>query len=181
MIPVPSSRVIRTASRYPVTGFQPASTWYASAAYRDKTTTSTFNAFKKVQPKNIQKFQIWQPHAKLWNNRITNLPIMINERDIIQWQQFKVQKLKLNQLYLWRASYDECIHLWAMDNGFLLINYDFIRYSDVSIDQFTRVKWIRLNCISTAPINQLMAQLGKDISILVVLIMITNNVQQIKL
>ena len=153
--------------------------WYASATYRDKTTTSNFNAFKRVEPKNIKKFQIWQSQAKIWNNRITNIPIMINERDLIQWQQFKTQKLKLNQLYLWRASYDEWIPLWAMDTGFLLINYEFIRYSDVSLEQFTRIKWIQLNCVSTTPINQLMAQLGKDISIFGGFNRVQNNFQTI--
>ena len=121
MLPRPASKFVRRASRYPVTGFQPASAWYASATYRDKTTISNFNAFKKVDPKNVKKFQIWQPQAKKWNNRITNVPIMINEKDLIQWQHFKTQKLKLNQLYLWRASYDEWIPLWTMETGFLLI------------------------------------------------------------
>ena len=79
---------------------------------------------------------------------------MINEKDLMQWQHFKTQKIKLNQLYLWRASYDEWIPLWAMETRFLLINYEFIR-----------VKWIQLNCISTTHINQLMTQFGKDISI----------------
>ena len=65
---------------------------------------------------------------------------MINETDLIQWQQFKVQKLKINQLYLWRASFDEWIALWAMDEGFLLLNYEFIRYNDVSIEQFYKNK-----------------------------------------
>ena len=165
MLPRPASKIIRNASRYPVTGFQPASAWYDTATYRDRTTITNFNAFKKVDPKNVKKFQIWQSHAKVWNNRITSIPIIINERDLIQWQHFKTQKLKLNQLYLWRASYDEWIPLWAMETGFLLINYEFIRYSDVSLDQFMRIKWIKLNCVSTTSINQLVAQFGKDISI----------------
>ena len=131
--------------------------------HAEKTTITNFNAFKRVDPQNVSKFQIWQSNAKSWNDHIISEPIMINERDIIQWQQFKTQKLKLNQLYLWRASYDEWIPLWAMDTGFLLINCNFIRYSDVSLDQFTRIKWVNLNCVSTTPINQLMAQFNKDI------------------
>ena len=55
--------------------------------------------------------------------------------------------------------------MWSTDTGFLLVNYNFIRYSDISFDQLTRPKWIKLNCVSIDAIKQLMAKFNKDSSV----------------
>ena len=60
-----------------------------------------------------------------------------------------------------------------METGFLMLNYKFIRYSDISYEQLTRVKWIQLNSIPTAPIQQLMARFNKDLSV------VTSNIPNI--
>ena len=158
----PQSKILRTA--YPLGGFQRASAWNKTTTYRNQVRNTTYQAFKRVEPKNVNTFQLWIPHAKSWSNRIVDSPIILNERDLIQWQQFKTQRLKIKQLYLWRASQTEWVPLWSMNEGFLLLNYGFIRYSDVSFEQFTRTKWIQLNSVATASIKQLLAKFNKDLS-----------------
>ena len=111
------SRFIKTA--LPKQGFRPASAWNVNTSYLQKATH--FQEFKKVEPKNVKNFQLWNQNAHKWSDRITNVPKILNERDILKWQQFKTQSLQLNQLYLWRTSQNEWIPLWSMDTGFLML------------------------------------------------------------
>ena len=102
MLPRPASKLIRTTyhGQRNQGGFQRASAWNTTTSYLHQSITSNYQAFKKVEPKYLNKFQIWIKQAKKWSSRITAIPILLSERDIIQWQRFKTQSLKLNQLYL---------------------------------------------------------------------------------
>ena len=145
-----------------ITGFQPASAWMSTASYLRQQTRQP--KFKKVSPTKISKFQLWNNQSHTWNNRVLKkTPTILTERDIINWQYFKTQKLKFNHLYLWYATPTEWIPLWALESGFLLIDTNFIRYSDVSINQFTTTKWIKLNSLPTKCISQLLGVFNQSL------------------
>ena len=94
----PHSKILRTA--YPLGGFQRASAWNKTTTDRNQARNTTHQPFKRVEPTNVKTFQLWIPHTKTWSNRIVNSPKILNERDLIQWQQFKTQRLITNQMYL---------------------------------------------------------------------------------
>ena len=67
--------------------------------------------FKKVTPKNIFRFQLWNHQQHIWNTKLLQRqPILLKERDIINWQHFRTQKLNFGQLYLWHATLTEWHH-----------------------------------------------------------------------
>ena len=114
--------------------------------------------FKKVTPKNIVRFQLWNTQKFTWDQKLLRQqPTLLKEREVIHWQNFRTQKLHFGQLYLWHATATEWVPLWSLESGFFLINSNFIRYSDVSLEQFTNTKWIELNAIDVKYIKQLLA------------------------
>ena len=71
------SKFIKNA--LPKQGFRPASAWNVNTSYLQQATH--FKAFKKVEPKNVKNFQLWNQHAHKWSNRITKIPKILTERD----------------------------------------------------------------------------------------------------
>ena len=58
--------------------------------------------YKMVSPTKIAKFQLWNNQTNTWNERVLKkVTIILTEQDLINWQHFRTQKLKFNQLYLW--------------------------------------------------------------------------------
>ena len=96
-----------------ITGFQPASAWMTTTSYlRQQQHQTRKNKYKLVSPTKISKFQLWNNQSHTWNARVLKqIPTILNERDIINWQHFKTQKLKFNHLYLWYATPTEWIPL----------------------------------------------------------------------
>ena len=142
----------------------PASAWMTSSSYLHQQHTKKKKKYTKVSPTKIAKFQIWNAQNGTWNSRVTKkLPTILTEKDIINWQHFKTQKLHFNQLYLWYATPTEWIPLWALESGFLLINNNFIRYADISLNQLTTTKWIKLNAISPKCIAQLLGVFNQTV------------------
>ena len=145
-----------------ITGFQPASAWMTSTSYLRQQPRR--QKYKRVSPTKIAKFQLWNNQSNAWNERVLKKPpTILTERDLINWQHFKTQKLQFNHLYLWYATPTEWIPLWALESGFLLINTNIIRYSDVSINQFTTSKWIKLNSLPTNCISQLLGVFNQSL------------------
>ena len=139
-----------------ITGFQPASARMTTASYLRQQQPRR-HEYKTVSPTKIAKFQLWNNQTNTWNERVLKkIPIILTERDLINWQHFRTQKLNFNKLYLWYATPTDWIPLWALESGFLLLNTNFIRYTDASINQFTTSKWIKLNSLSTKCISQLL-------------------------
>ena len=150
-------RKSRRSARQMITGFQPASAWMTTLSYLRQQRPRQ-HKYKKISPTKIAKFQLWNNQTNTWNNRVLKKPpIILTERDIINWQHFQTQKLQFNQLYPWYATPTEWIPMWALESGFLLLNTNFIRYIDVSINQLTTSKWVKLNSLPTKSISQLLS------------------------
>ena len=114
--------------------------------------------FKKVTPTNKLRFQLWNNQQYTWHTKLLQQkPILLKKRDIINWQHFRTQKLNFSQLYLWNATSTEWVPLWSLESGFLLINSNFIRFTDVSLNQFTNTQWIKLNSVEPKYVKQLLA------------------------
>ena len=141
-----------------------APAWNPSYSYfHEQPEQQPTRKFKTVKPSLIKKFQLWIENKREWNSRITSKPILLFDKDIIQWHHFKAQRLKQNQLYLWRSSFNEWVPLWSLERGFLLKDMNFIRYSDVTHEQFLREKWTRINSVSTQQIAQLLGRFNESL------------------
>ena len=158
-----NSLAARRSARHRRKGFQPASAWMTTSSYLRQQARKK-PKFTKVSPTKISIFQLWNNKTNTWNPRITKtIPIILTERDLINWQHFKTQKIQFNQLYLWYATPTQWIPLWALESGFLLLNANVIRYTDVSIEQFTTTKWINLNSTSSKCISQLLGAFNQTL------------------
>ena len=101
-------------------------------------------------------FQLYDPNTQAWSPNIKKPPLILYPDDINNWSVFQTQKLIYNQLYLWHPSSDEWVPLYSMEKGFLLLNSQFISYSSVSFDQFTRQRWTDLNSLHKQKIRKLL-------------------------
>ena len=155
------SRIGRTLQPH----FQRASAWSTSRSYLQRThpQQQQQQKFKKVSPKNRIKFQLLINNGNQWNNRIKQPPKILTERDVTNWQHFRTQKLQYSRLYLWHASPDEWVPMWALEKGFLLLHANFIGYEHITYEQLTRTKWIHLNCVNQDKILQLLGKFNLTI------------------
>ena len=73
--------------------FQRASAWNTNQSYLQRShpqRQQTPHRFKKVTPKNRVRFQLWSEQQQQWSKRINSPPKILSERDITNWQHFKV-------------------------------------------------------------------------------------------
>ena len=113
----------------------------------------------RQQPQfNLQKkrFQLYNEINKSWAIQIDQIPILLTEEDIKNWLTFRTNKLKKNQLYFWHATKFDWVPLWAIENEFLLINFNKIKYDKINYTQFTKANWIKHNSVKPEAVKILL-------------------------